>query len=70
MSGALYIISTLLLQKQSTELTQGVGNNAKQFQYFKTQIDKLTSTMTTLEKETSQWREKSEVRSTLPSRLV
>ena len=38
-----------------------MGNNAKQFQHFKTQIDKLTSTMTTLEKETSQWREKSEV---------
>merc|ERR1711953_1274763 len=50
-----------IYEKQSTELTQGVGNNAKQFQYFKTQIDKLTSTMTTLEKETSQWREKSEV---------
>merc|ERR1711936_191537 len=41
-----------IYEKQSTELTQGVGNNAKQFQYFKTQIDKLTSTMTTLEKET------------------
>merc|ERR1711953_1383415 len=50
-----------IYEKQSTELTQGVGNNAKQFQYFKTQIDKLTSTMTTLEKETSQWREKSEL---------
>ena len=40
-----------------------MGNNAKQFTHFKTQIDKLTSTMTTLEKETSQWREKSEVKS-------
>merc|ERR1711936_569844 len=50
-----------IYEKQSTELTQGVGSNAKQFQYFKTQIDKLTSTMTTLEKETSQWREKSEL---------
>ena len=49
------------LQKQSNELSQGVGNNAKQFQHFKTQIEKLTNTMTTLEKETSQWREKSEL---------
>merc|ERR1719219_93867 len=48
-------------EKQSSELSQGVGNNAKQFLHFKTQIDKLTSTMTTLEKETSQWREKSEL---------
>merc|ERR1711934_898943 len=48
-------------EKQSNELSQGVGNNAKQFTHFKTQIDKLTSTMTTLEKETSQWREKSEL---------
>merc|ERR1711953_589039 len=43
-----------IYEKQSSELSQGVGNNAKQFQHFKTQIDKLTSTMTTLEKETSQ----------------
>merc|ERR1712062_961933 len=50
-----------IYEKQSSELSQGVGNNAKQFQYFKTPIDKLTSTMTTLEKETSQWREKSEL---------
>lgn len=50
-----------IYEKQSSELSQGVGNNAKQFQHFKTQIDKLTSTMTTLEKETSQWREKSEL---------
>ena len=48
-------------QKQSSELSQGVGNNAKQFQHFKAQIEKLTTNMTTLEKETSQWREKSEV---------
>ena len=46
------------------ELSQGVGNNAKQFQHFKTQIEKLTSGMATLEKETSQWREKSEVKNT------
>merc|ERR1712141_957345 len=50
-----------IYEKQSSELSQGVGNNAKHFQHFKTQIDKLTSTMTTLEKETSQWREKSEL---------
>merc|ERR1711994_1183570 len=50
-----------IYEKQSSELSQGVGNNAKQFQHFKTQIEKLTSTMTTLEKETSQWREKSEL---------
>merc|ERR1712088_1189558 len=50
-----------IYEKQSSELSQGVGNNAKQFQHFKTQIDKLTSTMTTLEKETSQWRERSEL---------
>merc|ERR1719499_1760538 len=48
-------------EKQSNELSQGVGNNAKQFQHFKTQIDKLTSSLATLEKETSQWREKSEL---------
>merc|ERR1711983_577604 len=48
-------------EKQSSELSQGVGNNAKQFQHFKAQIEKLTTNMTTLEKETSQWREKSEL---------
>ena len=51
----------MYLQKQSLELSNGVGNNAKQFQHFKTQIEKLTTNMTTMEKETSQWREKSEV---------
>ena len=50
-----------LFQKQSNELSAGVGNSAKQFTHFKTQIDKLTQNMTTLEKETAQWREKSEV---------
>jgi len=48
-------------EKQSLELSNGVGNNAKQFQHFKTQIEKLTTNMTTMEKETSQWREKSEL---------
>merc|ERR1712029_917963 len=48
-------------EKQSSELSQGVGNNAKQFQHFKAQIEKLTTNMTTLEDETSQWREKSEL---------
>jgi len=48
-------------EKQSNELSAGVGNNAKQFTHFKTQIDKLTQNMTTLEKETAQWREKSEL---------
>merc|ERR1711876_101964 len=48
-------------EKQSLELSNGVGNNAKQFQHFKTQIEKLTTNMTTMEKETTQWREKSEL---------
>jgi len=48
-------------EKQSNELSAGVGNNAKQFTHFKTQIDKLTQNMTQLEKETAQWREKSEL---------
>merc|ERR1712156_737369 len=48
-------------EKQALELSNGVGNNAKQFQHFKTQIEKLTTNMTTMEKETSQWREKSEL---------
>ena len=55
------IVFLFLFQKQSNELSAGVGNNAKQFTHFKTQIDKLTQNMTQLEKETAQWREKSEV---------
>merc|ERR1712037_1061000 len=38
-------------EKQSNELSAGVGNNAKQFTHFKTQIDKLTQNMATLEKD-------------------
>merc|ERR1719282_1418900 len=48
-------------EKQSNELSAGTQNHAKQFTHFKTQIDKLTQNMTTLEKETAQWREKSEL---------
>lgn len=59
--------SLFLFQKQSNELSAGVGNSAKQFTHFKTQIDKLTQNMTTLEKETAQWREKSEVSRATPA---
>jgi len=48
-------------EKQSNELSAGTQNHAKQFTHFKSQIDKLTQNMTTLEKETAQWREKSEL---------
>ena len=44
-----------------TEFTSGAGKNSKAFKHFKTQIDKLTAQMASLERETSQWREKSEL---------
>jgi len=48
-------------EKQMTEFQLGAGSNSKSFQHFKTQIDKLTTQMGTLERETAQWREKSEL---------
>merc|ERR1719205_32282 len=50
-----------IYQNQLTEFTSGAGKNSKAFKHFKTQIDKLTAQMASLEKETSQWREKSEL---------
>jgi len=50
-----------IYQKQMVEFQSGAGSNSKSFQHFKTQIDKLTNQMGTLEKETAQWREKSEI---------
>ena len=44
-----------------TEIASGAGKNSKSFQHFKTQIDKLTKQMSSLERETAQWREKSEL---------
>jgi chromosome segregation ATPase len=51
-----------IYQKQMVEFTSGAGKNSKSFQHFDTQIDKLTTQMGSLEIETAQWREKSEVR--------
>ena len=59
---------SLFCQKQMVEFQSGAGSNSKSFQHFKTQIDKLTNQMGTLEKETAQWREKSEVRIILSRR--
>jgi len=50
-----------IYQKQMFELTSGAGKNSKSFQHFKTQIGKLTTQMGSLERETAQWREKSEI---------
>jgi len=50
-----------IYQKQMTEIASGAGKNSKSFQHFKTQIDKLTKQMSSLERETAQWREKSEL---------
>ena len=44
-----------------TEFTTGAGKNTKAFKHFKTQIDKLTAQMGSLEKETAKSREKSEL---------
>ena len=43
------------------ELQAGGASNSKSFQHFKTQIDKLTKSMTQLEKDTANWRQKYEV---------
>jgi len=50
-----------IYQKQMIEITSGAGKNSKSFKHFKTQIDKLTTQMGALERETAQWREKSEI---------
>ena len=43
------------------ELQKGAGNSSKSFEFFKTQIEKLTDQMVELEKESAQWKEKSDV---------
>ena len=43
------------------ELQKGAGNSSKSFEFFKTQIEKLTDQMVQLEKESAQWKEKSDV---------
>ena len=43
------------------ELQKGAGNSTKSFEFFKTQIEKLTDQMVQLEKESAQWKEKSDV---------
>ena len=43
------------------ELQKGAGNSSKSFEFFKTQIGKLTDQMVELEKESAQWKEKSDV---------
>ena len=52
------------------ELQAGGVSNSKSFQHFKTQIDKLTKSMTQLEKDTANWRQKYEVGGILPSRRI
>jgi len=50
-----------IYQEQMNEFTSGAGKNTKAFKHFKTQIDKLTAQMGSLEKETAKSREKSEL---------
>ena len=45
------------------DLQKSGADSSKEFQLFKTQIDKITTQMVQLGKETDVWREKSEVRS-------
>merc|ERR1719370_1247314 len=52
-----------IYQLQMEELQAGGVSNSKSFQHFKTQIDKLTKSMTQLEKDTANWRQKYEVSS-------
>jgi len=52
-----------IYQHQMEELQEGAGSSKKSFQHFKTQIDKLTSSMGALEKDTALWRQKYEVSS-------
>jgi len=49
-----------LYQEQLMQLTNGEGAEKKNFQFFKTQIDKLTLQMNGLEKDTHDWRNKYE----------
>jgi len=50
-----------LYQEQMEDLQKGGLDNSKSFQFFKTQIEKLTKQMVKLEKETNGWKEKSEM---------
>jgi len=50
-----------LYQAQMEDLQKGGLDNSKSFQFFKTQIEKLTKQMVKLEKETDVWKEKSEI---------
>ena len=43
------------------ELQRGAGNSTKSFEFFKTQIEKLTDQMVQLEKDSAEWKDKSEV---------
>ena len=43
------------------ELQKGAGDSTKSFDFFKSQIEKLTSQMVQLEKESAIWKEKSDV---------
>merc|ERR1712181_19487 len=52
-----------IYQLQMEELQAGGASNSKSFNHFKTQIDKLTKSMTQLEKDTANWRQKYEVSS-------
>jgi len=50
-----------IYQKQMGELQKGAGDSTKSFDFFKSQIEKLTSQMVQLEKESAIWKEKSDV---------
>jgi len=50
-----------IFQQQLDEGSAGLGKDNKSFQHFKTQIDKLTSQMVKLEKDTQEWRQKYEL---------
>merc|ERR1739838_71329 len=50
-----------IYQKQMGELQIGAGNSSKSFEFFKTQIEKLTDQMVELEQESAQWKEKSDM---------
>ena len=47
------------------ELQKGAGDSTKSFDFFKSQIEKLTSQMVQLEKESAIWKEKSDVSSSI-----
>ena len=51
-----------IFQKQMGELQKGAGDSTKSFDFFKSQIEKLTSQMVQLEKESAIWKEKSDVK--------